>query len=162
MELQLRVRLAVLSACETAQPGTELPDEVVALPTGLLQAGVAGIVASQWSVPDRATAMLMAEFYLVLAVGRGGACRPHCAPPSAGCATPLPPRSALISAPRSAISPAGCRTMSAGHSLTGFISSLTAEVMRISTTGVRSPTLEHEDRWKRTNCGSWPRRRAET
>ena len=63
MELQLRVRLAVLSACETALPGTELPDEVVALPTGLLQAGVAGIVASQWSVPDRATAMLMAEFY---------------------------------------------------------------------------------------------------
>jgi len=63
MELQLRVRLAVLSACETAQPGTELPDEVVALPTGLLQAGVAGIVASQWAVPDRATAMLMAEFY---------------------------------------------------------------------------------------------------
>ena len=63
MELHLRVRLAVLSACETALPGTELPDEVVALPTGLLQAGVAGVVASQWSVPDRATAMLMAEFY---------------------------------------------------------------------------------------------------
>jgi CHAT domain-containing protein len=63
MELPLQVRLAVLSACETALPGTELPDEVVALPTGLLQAGVAGVVASQWSVPDRATAMLMAEFY---------------------------------------------------------------------------------------------------
>ena len=63
MELQLRVRLAVLSACETALPGTELPDEAVALPTGLLQAGVAGVVASQWRVPDRATAMLMAEFY---------------------------------------------------------------------------------------------------
>jgi hypothetical protein len=63
MAWPLQVRLAVLSACETAQPGTELPDEVVALPTGLLQAGVAGIVASQWSVPDRATAMLMTEFY---------------------------------------------------------------------------------------------------
>jgi len=63
MQLQLRVRLAVLSACETALPGTELPDEVIALPTGLLQAGVAGVVASQWPVPDRATAMLMAEFY---------------------------------------------------------------------------------------------------
>lgn len=63
MELKLQVRLAVLSACETALPGTELPDEVVALPTGLLQAGVAGVVASQWRVPDRATAMLMAEFY---------------------------------------------------------------------------------------------------
>jgi len=63
MRLQLQVRLAVLSACETALPGTELPDEVVALPTGLLQAGVAGVVASQWRVPDRPTAMLMAEFY---------------------------------------------------------------------------------------------------
>jgi CHAT domain-containing protein len=61
--LRLKVRLAVLSACETALPGVELPDEVVALPTGLLQAGVAGVVASQWSVPDLATAMLMVEFY---------------------------------------------------------------------------------------------------
>src|SRR6185503_8601078 len=56
--VRLHVRLAVLSACETALPGTELPDEVVALPTGLLQAGVAGVVASLWAVPDRSTAML--------------------------------------------------------------------------------------------------------
>ena len=62
-DVHLQVRLAVLSACETALPGTELPDEVVALPTGLLQAGAAGVVASQWSVPDRATAMLMTDFY---------------------------------------------------------------------------------------------------
>jgi hypothetical protein len=62
MAMQLRVRLAVLSACETALPGTELPDEVIGLPTGLLQAGVAGIIASQWAVPDRATAMLITEF----------------------------------------------------------------------------------------------------
>lgn len=63
LALRLRLRLAVLSACETSIPGTELPDEVVALPTGLLQAGVAGIVASMWAVPDLATAMLMTEFY---------------------------------------------------------------------------------------------------
>jgi CHAT domain-containing protein len=63
LALSLRLRLAVLSACETSMPGTELPDEVVALPTGLLQAGVAGIVASMWAVPDTATAMLMTEFY---------------------------------------------------------------------------------------------------
>jgi CHAT domain-containing protein len=60
---KLRVRLAVLSACETSLPGTDLPDEVVALPTGLLQAGVAGVIASQWAVPDLATAILMTEFY---------------------------------------------------------------------------------------------------
>lgn len=63
MDMQLQVRLAVLSACEMVLPGAELPDEVIDLPTGLLQAGVAGVVASQWSVPDRATVMLIAEFY---------------------------------------------------------------------------------------------------
>jgi hypothetical protein len=63
LAMRLRVRLAVLSACETSLPRTELPDEVVALPTGLLQAGVAGVIASLWAVPDRATAMLMTDFY---------------------------------------------------------------------------------------------------
>lgn len=61
--LRLRARLAVLSACETAVPGIELLDEVVALPTGLLQAGVAGVVASLWSVIDQRTMLLMVEFY---------------------------------------------------------------------------------------------------
>ena len=57
------VRLATLSACETGIPGTELPDEVVNLPAGLLQAGVAGVAASLWSVNDFSTMMLMAYFY---------------------------------------------------------------------------------------------------
>ncbi|MGK7876931.1 MAG: CHAT domain-containing protein [Xenococcaceae cyanobacterium] len=57
------VRLAVLSASETALPGTELIDEVVSLPTGMLQAGVAGVAASLWSVSDISTMMLMARFY---------------------------------------------------------------------------------------------------
>jgi len=59
----LNARLAVLSACETAVPGTDLPDEVVNLPGGLLQAGVAGIVGSLWSVSDASTMALMARFY---------------------------------------------------------------------------------------------------
>ncbi|MGK7918175.1 MAG: CHAT domain-containing protein, partial [Prochloraceae cyanobacterium] len=57
------VRLAVLSACETALPGTKTIDEVVSLPTGMLQAGVAGVAASLWSVSDISTMMLMARFY---------------------------------------------------------------------------------------------------
>jgi CHAT domain-containing protein len=57
------IRLAVLSACETQVPGLELPDEVMSLPTGLLQAGVAGVIASQWAVSGAGTAMLMARFY---------------------------------------------------------------------------------------------------
>lgn len=63
VDLPLRLRLAVLSACETAVPGHALPDEVVALPTGLLQAGAAGVLATQWAVQDGAAAMLVADFY---------------------------------------------------------------------------------------------------
>jgi len=57
------VRLAVLSACETGLPGTDLPDEVVSLPVGLLQAGVAGVAASLWWVSDLSTMMLVIRFY---------------------------------------------------------------------------------------------------
>jgi CHAT domain-containing protein len=60
---RLRARVGVLSACETAVPGDELPDEVVSLPTGLIQAGVGTAVASLWSVPGAATALLMFRFY---------------------------------------------------------------------------------------------------
>ncbi|NEZ66347.1 CHAT domain-containing protein [Leptolyngbyaceae cyanobacterium CCMR0082] len=57
------VRLAILSACETGLPGMELPDEVISLPTGLLQAGVAGVMASLWAVSDLSTMMLLVYFY---------------------------------------------------------------------------------------------------
>ncbi|HHH41310.1 MAG TPA: CHAT domain-containing protein, partial [Chloroflexi bacterium] len=64
LDLRLEgARLAVLSACETAVPGTELPEEVIGLPTGLLQAGVAGVVGSLWAVNEISTALLMARFY---------------------------------------------------------------------------------------------------
>jgi CHAT domain-containing protein/TPR repeat protein len=56
-------KLATLSACETGIVGTELPDEVVALPSALLQAGYCGVAASLWSVSDISTAMLMERFY---------------------------------------------------------------------------------------------------
>jgi len=61
--MRLQARLAVLSACESSRPGTDLPDEVVSLPAGLLQAGVAGVVATLWGVDDLAAAMVMVEFY---------------------------------------------------------------------------------------------------
>ncbi|OEJ41802.1 hypothetical protein AR457_06610 [Streptomyces agglomeratus] len=63
------VRLAVLSACESQVPGLELPDEAVSLPTGLLQAGVAGVIASQWAVRELATCLLMTRFHQALAAG---------------------------------------------------------------------------------------------
>jgi CHAT domain-containing protein len=63
LNTKLNARLVSLSACETAMIGTELLDEVVGLPTSLLQAGVAGIVASLWKVNDFSTMLLMAQFY---------------------------------------------------------------------------------------------------
>ena len=64
LHLDPGARLAVLSACETGIPADlDLPDEVSSLPTGLLQAGVAGVAASLWSVADLSTMMLMAMFY---------------------------------------------------------------------------------------------------
>lgn len=57
------MRLVILSACETAVPGAKLPDEVISLGVGFLQAGAGGVVASQWSVLDESTMLLMARFY---------------------------------------------------------------------------------------------------
>ena len=56
-------RLAVLSACETAVPGAELPDEGVGMPSSFIQAGAAGAIGSLWEVPDVSTMMLMTHFY---------------------------------------------------------------------------------------------------
>jgi len=64
---RLRADLVVLSACETATLGTQLPDEVVGLPAGFLQAGVGACIGSLWAVPTVATAALMSLFYRVWA-----------------------------------------------------------------------------------------------
>jgi tetratricopeptide (TPR) repeat protein len=56
-------RLAVLSACETSVVGTRLVDEVVGLPTGFLQAGVAGVIATSWEVEDESAALLVRRFF---------------------------------------------------------------------------------------------------
>jgi CHAT domain-containing protein len=64
LDLNLKgLRLAILSACETGISGAELPDEAVSLPTGLLQAGAAGVVSSLWSVSDLSTMLLISRFY---------------------------------------------------------------------------------------------------
>nr|MCU0551580.1 CHAT domain-containing protein [Leptolyngbya sp. Prado105] len=57
------IRLAILSACETGLSGIENADEAISLPTGLLQAGVAGVIASLWAVSDLSTMLLITKFY---------------------------------------------------------------------------------------------------
>ena len=62
--LQTRgIRLVILSACETGISGINLPDEVINLPSGLIQAGVAAVIASLWSVDNLSTIILLSRFY---------------------------------------------------------------------------------------------------
>lgn len=68
--LDLRgVRLACLSACETAR-GHVLPDGVMGLPYAFLAAGAQCVVASLWKVVnDDATSFLMRRMYVHLVTG---------------------------------------------------------------------------------------------
>ncbi|RYE01258.1 MAG: CHAT domain-containing protein [Sphingobacteriales bacterium] len=65
-----QVRLAVLSACETAVGDLNGTEGVFGLQRAFRLAGVPHLVVSLWQVPDRETAELMAAFYNRLAAGR--------------------------------------------------------------------------------------------
>ena len=73
--LTLNARLLVLSACQTALGSgaiadVPLGDDWVGLVQGFLYAGAANVLATLWSVEDRATAHLMINFYRELNAGR--------------------------------------------------------------------------------------------
>jgi CHAT domain-containing protein len=57
-----RGRLAVLSACDTANPGDAHADESLGLTGAFLTAGFPAVASSLWSVADRHTAGLMRTF----------------------------------------------------------------------------------------------------
>ncbi|MFI7219855.1 CHAT domain-containing protein [Micromonospora maritima] len=63
--------LAVLSACETAQGGATLPDEVLTLGTAFQLAGFRQVVGALWSISDPVTVQLCADLYDALAVPGG-------------------------------------------------------------------------------------------
>lgn len=63
MDTRIDARLSVLSACSTNVSGIESSYESVNLSSAFLVIGAAGVVASQWQVPDEATNLLMAAFY---------------------------------------------------------------------------------------------------
>ncbi|HET6979317.1 MAG TPA: CHAT domain-containing protein [Pyrinomonadaceae bacterium] len=64
--LELSAELTVLSACQTAL-GKQIKGEgLVGLAHGFMAAGSKSVVASLWKVDDRATAVLMADFYAAM------------------------------------------------------------------------------------------------
>lgn len=61
--LDLSAELTVLSACQTALGKETRGEGLVGLTHGFMSAGSKSVVASLWKVDDRATAVLMADFY---------------------------------------------------------------------------------------------------
>ena len=73
--LQLRARLVVLSACQTALGAGALADvpagdDWVGLVQAFLFAGASNVMATLWPVQDRAAADVMTRFYTALAAGQ--------------------------------------------------------------------------------------------
>jgi CHAT domain-containing protein len=61
--LELNARLVVLSACETGLGKLSRGDELVGLQRAFLYAGTPAVVTTLWKVDDRASFLLMREFY---------------------------------------------------------------------------------------------------
>jgi CHAT domain-containing protein len=61
--LELNARLVVLSACETGLGKLSRGDELVGLQRAFLYAGSPAVVTTLWKVDDRASFLLMREFY---------------------------------------------------------------------------------------------------
>ncbi|MBI3029073.1 MAG: CHAT domain-containing protein, partial [Candidatus Rokubacteria bacterium] len=68
--LDLNARLVVLSACETGLGKLSQGDELVGLQRAFLYAGTPAVVTTLWKVDDRASFVLMREFYDQLKGGR--------------------------------------------------------------------------------------------
>jgi len=70
MDMKLRARLVVLSACETDLGKLMGGDEVAGLTRTFLVAGAEAVVSSLWQVSDTSTALLMQGFYRRLKEGQ--------------------------------------------------------------------------------------------
>lgn len=68
-----RTNLVVLSACETQLGAQSRGDDIVGLNRAFIYAGASFVIASLWTVDDKATSLLMKTFYSHLKRGRSKA-----------------------------------------------------------------------------------------
>ncbi len=68
-----KTSLVVLSACETQLGAQSKGDDIIGLNRAFIYAGAATVLASLWTVDDRATGLLMRSFYTHLRRGLGKA-----------------------------------------------------------------------------------------
>jgi CHAT domain-containing protein len=73
MDMKLKARLVVLSACETDRGTLIGGDEIAGLTRTFLLAGAETVVSSLWKVSDESTALLMQGFYRRLKQGQSTA-----------------------------------------------------------------------------------------
>jgi CHAT domain-containing protein len=69
MDLNLKARLVILSACETDRGQLTGGDEGAGLTRTFLQAGAENVVSSLWKVSDESTALLMESLHAHLRAG---------------------------------------------------------------------------------------------
>lgn len=69
MDLNLKARLVILSACETDRGQITGGDEIAGLTRTFLQAGAENVVSSLWKVSDESTALLMESLHAHLRAG---------------------------------------------------------------------------------------------
>jgi CHAT domain-containing protein len=69
ISLNLKLRLAILSACETGLGNVLGGDEVEGISRGFLAAGTANLITSLWKVDDTATQAMMTHLYAKLESG---------------------------------------------------------------------------------------------
>lgn len=69
-QLQLKARMVVLSACETARGSDVRGEGVIGLTRAFQYAGAASVVATLWTINDRSTSAFMRDFYGQLIDGR--------------------------------------------------------------------------------------------
>ncbi len=68
--LELTADLVVLSACETGLGKVNRGEGIISMTRGFLYSGARNVVVSTWTAPDRATTMIMQDFYRRIADGQ--------------------------------------------------------------------------------------------